>query len=173
MSQLNRPADGIVVGGILYVILGILCIVFRKATLTVITVIIGVCFLCAGIGALVINRGLGMPQGKMGMLQLDGILNLVFGLLFIIFPIALHSVLPALIAIGLILIGAFEVAGGARGRSMQSGGWNYGTAIGILTIIFGALMLAFPGILAVLLGIFLIMRGMAMIYGGEHARNLF
>lgn len=166
MDDIRRSNNSMIVGGILFIVLGILCIIFRNVALATLTIIAGICFAAAGIGGIINYRQYNVTDAYAGWMMVGAILNLVLGIVFILYPFVFLAVLPWLIGLLVLVVGIFEVINAVRSRKMASSAWGYDLLVGVLTIVFGLLMCAFPGLLAVLIGIFMIMRGIIMLGGG-------
>lgn len=166
MDEVKRSNTSMIVGGLLFIILGILCVVFRNAALTMLAIVAGVCFAAAGIGGLVNYGRYKDTKGYTNWMLVGAILNLVLGAVFILYPFAFRAVIPWLIGLVVLVVGITEIASALKSRKENASSWGYDMLIGILTAIFGILMFAAPGLLSILLGIFLIMRGFIMLGGG-------
>lgn len=158
--------------GVLFIVLGILCIVFRNGALTVIAVLAGVSFLVAGITGISTHRHLRGSWGYEDTMLPRSIVYLVLGILFVLYPFALRSVVPWFIGISVLVAGLFEVASGVRLQKVMPMQARYDLMTGAIAVIFGLLMTLFPGMLAVFIGVFLLLYGLIMMAGGMLARNL-
>jgi len=163
-----------IAGGIVFIVLGVLCIVFRAATLAVLAVCAGIGFVCAGVWGFSSYRRLSrVGSGYRGWMLFEAIFNLVLGILFIFLPSSFGVVLPWTIGIGVLVVGVLEAGSAFKSRSAGSASWGYDLLVGVLTIVFGVLMLVFPGLLSVLIGAFLVTRGVIMVGGGIAFGKLF
>ena len=100
------------------------------------------------------------------------VVYLVLGILFVLYPFALRSVLPWFIGISVLIAGLFEVARGGRLQKVMPMQARFDLMIGAIAVIFGLLMVLIPGMLAVFIGVYLLLYGLIMMVGGMFARSL-
>ncbi len=158
--------------GVLFVVLGILCIIFRNGALTLIALFAGVGFLIAGITGISTHKHLRGSWGYEDTMLPRSVVYLVLGILFVLYPFALRSVLPWFIGISVLIAGLFEVARGGRLQKVMPMQARFDLMIGAIAVIFGLLMVLFPGMLAVFIGVYLLLYGLIMMVGGMFARSL-
>lgn len=151
----------IVVRGVVAVVLGIIALVWPDATARVIIVLFGIWALVDGIIALVsIVTGHGRSWG---WLLLEGVLGIAAGIIAFRAPVTVALALVLVVAFWSIMIGVLEISGAFQLRQMPGTGWGWLLASGVVSIIFGVLLFAWPDIafktLIVLIGIYALAIG--------------
>lgn len=175
LARIGRHWGWVLVFGILTVAAGIAVLVWPRETLLVVAVIFGIQLIVTGVfrfvGAFATSD---LTGGTRVLYALLGVLSVIVGLW------AVRHVLLTLIALALFL-GIFWVVNGmveiftaASHRMMPNRGWTVG--MGILSIIAGIIVLAFPGLsligLAVILGIWLLVFGVMEIVAAFRIRSV-
>ena len=162
-----------VVTGTLLAILGIMCMFWSSASLVVLTLIVGIGFVVAGITQLVVYIRYHQLMGFSGWVLAEAIIDLVLGLMFTFSPVLLSNVIPWVIAIFIMAAGITQIVASIPAHSASAPGWAGIIILGILTIIFACLMIAYPGILAIFIGIYAVCMGISMIVTGTTFGKLF
>ncbi len=144
--------------GIIATLFGVLFFVYPIPTLTLLATVLGVYWLLNGIVVLLSLFG---DKTGWGWKMLVGILGILAGVIVLIYPLYSAVLIPTVFAIIIgvegLVIGAIYLVQGFSGN-----GW--GTAIlGILSIIFGLILIADPLIAA--LGLVLLLAVLAIIGG--------
>lgn len=144
--------------GIIAVLFGVLFFVYPVQTLTLLVTILGFYWLFNGI--VVFISLFGDTTGR-GWKLLVSILGILAGILVLTYPLYSAILIPTVFAIIIgvegLIIGAVYLAQGFSG-----GGWGTGI-LGILSIIFGIILIADPLIAAV--GLVLLLAGLAIVGG--------
>ena len=162
LGRIGRHWGWVLTFGIITLALGILALAWPGPTLIAIAVVFGVQLVVMGIYRFVAAfASTDVSGGTRILYALLGVLSLIIGLY------ALRHVLITIVALALLLgifwavDGAVELFTAASHREMPHRGWIAFT--GILSIIAGIILLAYPGIsvlvLAVVVGIWLIIYG--------------
>lgn len=144
--------------GIIAVIFGVLFFIYPVPTLEFLVILLGLYWLFNGIVVLI---SLFADKARLGWKLLVGILGVLAGVLVLAYPLYSAILIPTVFAIIIgvegLIIGAVYMAQGFSGA-----GW--GTAIlGILSIIFGLVLIANPLVAAV--GLVLLLAGLAIVGG--------
>ena len=175
LGRVGRHWGWVLFFGVITVVLGILALAWPGHTLIAIAVVFGVQLVVMGIWRFVAAFAAPDVSGGTRVLYaLLGVLSLVIGLY------ALRHVLITIVALAL-LLGIFWVVNGTTelftalsNREIPSRGWVIFS--GILGIIAGIILLAYPGIsvlvLAVIIAIWLIVYGVMLIVMGFQMRSL-
>ncbi|WP_370617074.1 HdeD family acid-resistance protein [Mumia sp. Pv 4-285] len=152
----------IVVRGVVAVGLGIVALVWPGPTAKVIIALFGVWALVDGIIALVsifTHRG-----RSWGWLLLEGVLGVTAGIIAFRAPETVGLAIVIVIAFWSIMIGALEISGALQIREVPGSGWGWLLTAGIVSILFGIVLIAWPDIAAktliVLIGIYAILIGL-------------
>ncbi|MFV1858317.1 MAG: HdeD family acid-resistance protein [Anaerolineales bacterium] len=148
----------VLVQGIAAIIIGVLLLIEPRMTTAVLVQVMGIYFLVAGIVNLV---SLFVDRTAWGWKLVLGILGIIAGLMIIQYPLWSSFLIPATIALILGIEGLiFGVVGLVQ--AFQGAGWGAGI-LGVLTIIFGILLILNPVIaglaLPFVLGIFAVFGG--------------
>lgn len=137
ITEYNINDQALLLGGITSLIFGMLLLTWTEATLTVITLLIGLWWLIQG---LFLILGAFVNRSHRTWKMLGGIIGVLAGLLVLQHPFQSALILPATIVFILgimgIIIGITSLISAARGE-----GWGIG-AFGIISIIIGASLTA-------------------------------
>ena len=173
MEDAKRFNILLVVVGAILAVLGIVCMFWNAASLAVLTVLVGIGFLIAGISQLVIyiryRASLGFSNGML----VESIINLVLGVLFTFMPGSLSNVIPWAIAACIIIGGAVLLFMALAARGIPASGKAGVIILAALMILFGVLMIVHPGIVAIIVGIYALLTGVSMIVSGATFGQLF
>lgn len=144
--------------GILAVVFGVLFFIYPIPTLEFLVLLLGLYWLFNGIVALI---GLFTDKTGRGWKLLVGILGILAGALVLTYPlysaILIPTVFALLIGVEGLIIGVVYMVQGFSGA-----GWGTGI-LGILSIIFGLVLIANPLVAA--LGLVLLLAGLAIVGG--------
>ncbi|MCB1485744.1 MAG: HdeD family acid-resistance protein [Hyphomicrobiaceae bacterium] len=152
----------ILLRGILAIIFGVLTFIWPGLTLFTLVIFYGAFALLDGIFALVAAVTKGAPAPRW-WLAIVGLLGIGAGVVTLMWPGITGLVLLYFIAGWAIASGIFEIIGAIRLRKEIDDEWML-IASGVLAVIFGLLILAFPG--AGALGLAFAIGGFAVVYGG-------
>jgi len=175
LSRIGRHWGWVLAFGVITLAAGIAVLVWPGETLLVVAVVFGIQLIVTGlfrfVGAFATND---LTGGTRVLFALLGVLSVIVGLW------AVRHVLLTLIAL-VLLLGIFWVVNGmveiftaASHRAMANRGWTVG--MGILSVIAGIIVLAFPGLslagLAVVLGIWLLVFGTMEVVAAFRVRSV-
>jgi uncharacterized membrane protein HdeD (DUF308 family) len=151
--------------GVVAILFGIIAIFWPGITATVLVLWFGVYALVDGVFALVAGLRAARQHGRSGALLLEGILNIVIGIIVFLLPGAALVALIYLIALWAVVTGiALTAAGMALTR--LSGEWLL-VASGLLSILLGIVLFVQPavGIVALSwwLGAYALLFGIALV----------
>jgi uncharacterized membrane protein HdeD (DUF308 family) len=175
VARVGRSWGWILAFGIITLAIGVLALAWPGRTLIVVAVVFGAQLILMGIFRFVAAFASDdVSGGTRVLLALLGVLSLIIGLY------AVRHVLITLLALAL-LLGIFWVVSGTvelftalSRRGMQGRGWT--AFMGILSIVSGIIVLAYPGIsllvLAVVLSIWLLVFGVMQITLAFQIRSL-
>ena len=152
--------------GVLLIIVGIMCVVWRAASLAAIAMFIGAGFLVVGIiGVIDYITNLKLP-GITGWMLFEAILDILVGLAFLCTPLAAGVVMTWLIAGAVVVGGIMQIAAALSARRAGGSKWWLFILSGVITLIFAILLFAYPTLIILLVGIFALVRGVYFIIGG-------
>jgi uncharacterized membrane protein HdeD (DUF308 family) len=165
-AQTTQPGWVYAALGIVSILFGILAITWPGLTIAVLVIFVGVWFLVSGVISLIdMVRRMGQHETWWPSL-LIGVISIIAGLFVVTYPSVSAVVLLWVIAFWAIFTGIVEIIGAfSTGQFLM-------IIVGVLTIIFGFILLANPGVgalaLIFVIGIFAIVRGIVQLL---HAFN--
>ncbi len=171
-SNMKRAIDwGAFFVGILVAIAGLIVLAWPGLTMVMLAQIAGIGLLAAAVfDGVKWWRMRNTVQGA-GWTLVNGICNLILGIMFLVHPIVAAGVITILVGCFVIVYGGFAIAAGFGMRNLVGSGWGWMVANGIVAVLCGVLFLMSPEFFAIYLGIFLIMRGVTMSVLGVTAPN--
>jgi uncharacterized membrane protein HdeD (DUF308 family) len=173
-NDLRRNWGWILVRGIAAVIFGVLALLLPGITLAALVLLWGAYALADGIIALIAAFRIRDRGKPFWALLVVGILGVAAGILTFLWPGMTALVLLAFIAAWSLVMGIFQIVAAIRLRKSIEHEWLLGVS-GLLSVIFGALMLISPGAgaLAVLwlIGAYAIVFGVLLIALGFKLRS--
>ena len=175
VAGLGRHWGWILAFGIITLAVGVVVLIWPGRTLIVVAVLFGIQLIVMGIFRFVAAFAAGdVGGGSRVLYALLGVLSLIIGLY------ALRHVLITLLALALLLgifwivSGAIELFNALAHREVPNRGWTI--FMGILSIVAGIVVLAYPGIslvtLAIVLSIWLLIYGVMEIAIAFRIRSL-
>ena len=161
----------ILLRGIAAIIFGVLAFIWPGITLVTLVLFWGAFALVDGILALA-HAIMGGDVGSRWWLALIGVLGIIVGLLTFLMPGVTALVLLVFIATWAIVLGIFQIVGAIRLRKEIDNEWTLILG-GVISVLFGAIMLVAPGAgavgliwaiasFAVLFGILLVMAALKL-----------
>ncbi len=161
-SDLGRNWGWILVRGIAAVIFGVLALVLPGITLAALVLLWGAYALADGIIALIAAFRIRDRGKPFWALLVVGILGIAAGILTFIWPGMTAIVLLAFIAAWSLVMGIFQIIAAVRLRKSIENEWLLGLS-GLLSVIFGVLMLINPG--AGALAVIWVIGAYAVVFG--------
>lgn len=124
--------------GILAVVIGILLLVSPFGSATVFGVIVGAWMVVDGLSTVGLSVDLKKRDAPWGWVLADGVIQVIFGLFVILFPVAFAVVsaffVIGFMAIGMVLSGIAQLSAPVANRT----GWSI--AVGVVNILFGVIL---------------------------------
>jgi uncharacterized membrane protein HdeD (DUF308 family) len=149
--------------GLAGILFGIGAFVWPGATLAALVIVFGAYVFVDGIFAVVAGIGMRRQLSLWWLVLLEGVAGIILGVLTFRSPDTTALILLTIIAAWSIVTGVFEIATALRIRTMIANEWLM-ILSGIVSIIFGVLLLAQPGAGAIaivwLLGAYALLFGM-------------
>lgn len=163
-----------VIRGALAIIFGLIAFFAPIETAIVLAVVIGIFAIVDGVIDLVDairHRG---SAGMVGRIVL-GIASILFGLVILFWPGRSLEVLVILVGIWSVVVGILQIVVSVGHRGDRDSGWVWGLVAGILSVLFGVLVMISPsaGLVTIIwiVGIYAILFGIALIAFGVTLRR--
>ncbi|MGH3904018.1 MAG: HdeD family acid-resistance protein [Pseudonocardiaceae bacterium] len=168
LARVGRSRGWTVALGALTLVAGILLLVWPGQSILVLAVILGIWLLVAGVFRLVAAVALDEGQGSSRVLiALLGVVAILVGILCLARPFQTATALALLLGAFWIVAGVIEFFHGIAG---DTSGRGWAIAAGLVSVIAGIVVLAYPGaslvVLTWLFGIWLIVLGAVEIAAG-------
>jgi uncharacterized membrane protein HdeD (DUF308 family) len=175
LNRLGRHWGWVLAYGILTLLAGIVVLAWPGETLLVLAVLFGIQLIVSGIfrfvAALAVDD---LTGGTRVLLALLGVLSIIIGLWAVRHVLLTLLALVVLLGIYWIVNGTIEIFTALSHQGMPDRGWV--AVMGLLSIIAGIIVLAFPGLtllgLAVILGIWLLIFGAMEIVAAFRVRQV-
>jgi uncharacterized membrane protein HdeD (DUF308 family) len=130
--------------GVAGILFGIVAFVWPESTLAALVLVFGAYVFVDGIFALIAGIGMRRQLSLWWLVVLEGVAGIILGLLTFRSPDTTALVLLLFIATWSIVTGVFEIATAVRLRKLIANEWLL-ILSGVVSIIFGALLIAQPG----------------------------
>ena len=173
MEQISRTWWLVLIRGIVAIIFGILAMIWPGITLWVLVIFFGAYAIVSGLFALF--AAFGHNVQSRAWLIISGILGILAGIIAFVWPGITTLALLYVIAFWAIFSGIAEIVAGIQARKVIDNEWMLIIG-GILSVIFGILLIIWPGsgalALTWLIGIFAVIYGIAMIALSFKMKNL-
>lgn len=170
---MNGPSL-LIIRGVIGVLAGVLAFAWPGITIAVLVVLFGVYAIIDGISNLVLGLTPTPSHGRAWAQVLQGIIGVGAGVLAFIWPGVTALALIWFIGAWAVVTGVFEIAAAIRLRKIITGEWMLALA-GVLSCVFGLLVLAVPGAGAVgiawTLGAYAVASGAVLIMLGVRLRS--
>ncbi len=161
--------------GVLAIVFGVLAFIWPGATLATLVLLFGAYAFVDGIVSIVVGIKEYGERERWWATLLGGVVSLGAGIITFLMPGITTLTLLTLIALWAVVRGIFEIVAAIRLRHVIRGEWLLGLA-GVLSIVFGVWMLAFPGAGAIAviwwIGAYAIALGLMLVALGFRARGL-
>ena len=174
-ARVGRHWGWVLAYGILTLLAGVIMLAWPSETLLVVAVLFGIQLIISGIFRFVAALASSdLTGGTRVMLALLGVLSIIIGLWAVRHAVITLVALAVFLGIFWVVNGLIDIFAAVSHREMPDRGWSI--LMGVLSIIAGLIVLAFPGLtllgLAVILGIWLLVFGIMEIMGAFRLRKL-
>jgi uncharacterized membrane protein HdeD (DUF308 family) len=175
VAKLGRHWGWVLAYGVLTVLAGVAVLSWPAETLLVLAVLFGVQLIVSGIFRFVAALASeDLTGGTRVLLALLGVLSVIIGLWAVRHVLLTLLALTVFLGIFWVVNGAIEIFAALAHRGMPDRGWP--VLMGVLSMIAGIIVLAFPGLtllgLAVILGIWLLIFGILEVIAAFRLRSL-
>jgi uncharacterized membrane protein HdeD (DUF308 family) len=164
----------LIVRGIVGLVIGVIAFAWPGVTIAALVVIFGFYALIDGVTNLILGLTKTRMHGRSWATALQGVVGIAAGVLTFMWPGVTALALVIFIGAWAIVTGIFEIAAAIRLRKVIRGEWLLALS-GILSVIFGVLVFAFPGAGAVgiawILGAYSAAAGIILIALGIRLRS--
>lgn len=161
--------------GVFAILFGILAWVWPGITVLSLAILFGAYALTDGVMELYHAFRGGVPGRSRGWLALMGVSGIGLGLIALFWPGATAFVLLMVIAAWAVVTGVFEIVAAIRMREVIDGEWWH-VLSGVLSVVFGALLMMWPGsgglALIWMVGLFSIAFGIGLIAAAFRLRSV-
>jgi uncharacterized membrane protein HdeD (DUF308 family) len=165
----------LIIRGIVGIVIGFVAFVWPGLTLAVLVGIFALYALIDGVTNVALGLSRSRRQSRSWPLRVQGILGIAIAVMTFMWPGITALVLIALIAAWAVVTGVFEVIAAIRLRHVLTREWLLALS-GILSILFGVLVFAFPAAGAVgiawILGSYAAAAGIILVILGVRMRRL-
>ncbi len=163
MKSLSLSKKNTIINGFVFILLGLLFVAFPEGVLKGISLYVGLVILIPGIIMLIAGFMDKSGSGSRNVLIGEGVLAILFGLLFILKPELVGILFSVFISLWVILNGIFKMAASFVLKDLNDSSWWVQLLIGLVLLAFGIYMLVNAFGVSVLLtmwvGIFLLIFG--------------
>lgn len=175
LTRLGRHWGWVLAYGIITLIAGVVVLAWPGETLLVLAVLFGIQLIVSGVYRLVAALASDdLTGGTRVLLALLGVVSIIIGLWAVRHVLMTLLALVVLLGIFWVINGTIEIFTALAHQGMPDRGWVAG--MGVLSVISGIIVLAFPGLtllgLAVILGIWLLIFGVMEITAAFRIRGV-
>jgi len=164
----------LIIRGIVGIVVGILAFLWPGLTIAVLVGIFALYAFIDGVANLILGLTHSPRHGRSWALVLEGIVGIAVGVVTFLWPGITALALVWFIAAWAIITGVFEIAAAIRLRRVIAGEWLLALS-GVLSLIFGVLVFAFPAAGAVsiawLFGAYAAATGVILVVLGVQLRS--
>jgi uncharacterized membrane protein HdeD (DUF308 family) len=164
----------LLIRGLVAVVIGILAMAWPGITIAVVVGIFGLYAVIDGVTNLILGLSRTRTHGRSWAVSLQGAVGVLAGIVTFVWPGITAFALVMFIGAWAIVTGVFEIAAAIRLRRYIKGEWLLALS-GIISVLFGFLVFAFPTAGAVgiawVLGIYAVAAGMVLVALGVRLRS--
>lgn len=175
LTMLSRYWWLVVLRGVFAILFGVLAFIWPGITIGALVILFGAYALIDGVSSVATGVMHWQENDRWWVMLLEGIAGIVFGILTFVWPAVTAVVLLFFIAVWAIITGVLELVAAVRLRKEIDGEWALGLA-GVLSVLFGIVMLLRPGAGALALiwviGSYAIVFGVLLIFLGFKLRGV-
>lgn len=166
-----------VVRGVIAVALGAVVMANPTASVVFLVRLLGVFVIVDGVVAVVDGvRQRGVEGGGSTWRLVTGVLGLVVGAVLLFWPGATVGVLTIIVGIWAVVGGVLAALAAFGIRSVPGSGWQWGLFWGLVTVVFGLVLMFAPdksvAVLAWIIGLYAVLSGVILVIAGFVVRSL-
>jgi uncharacterized membrane protein HdeD (DUF308 family) len=174
LTQLTRNWWGVVLRGVVAILFGVIALVWPRLTLEVLVLLFGAYALLDGLFAIITAFTNRAGHDSWWVLLLEGLIGIGAGIIILLHPRFATLVLIYIISFWAVVTGVLEIFAAIRLRKEIQGEWLL-VLSGILSLVFGVLLLVFPAAgaltVAVIIGWYAILFGAMLLSLGLRLRK--
>jgi len=164
-----------IIRGVLAIIFGLIALLAPIATAIALAILIAAYAIVNGVFDIIeAIRHRGSSSMVPGIVL--GAVSIVFGILVLVWPGMSLGILVILVGVWAVIIGIIQIVASVRHRAVPHSGWVWGVIGGVLSILFGVLVLIWPdaGLVSIIwiIGIWAIVWGITLIILGVQLRKV-
>lgn len=168
MDSVKKRDWGLIVAGILLVLCGAFFVLAPGLTLITMTAFAGAAFLVSGVFDVISYIRFRKVADLSAWTLAYAILDIVVGLMFLIYPLALAAVIPWIIGLFFVIFGVFEIVGAIKIKGSGAQIWGWMLFSGIISVLAGVCFFLLPESFVLFMAVFVVMRGISLvIYGAS------
>ena len=133
-GSITRSISTILIGGVLLIVPGL--------TMKTVMMVIGAMLLVSGLITLILSN-LRMKRNRIGFWSVQGVMNIIFGMVFITSPTIMIKIFMVFIGIILLIMGFIQLAGSLGSLTRSVWAWLF-MIIGLFTLGSGIFLLSNP-----------------------------
>jgi len=165
----------VIIRGVLAIIFGLIALFAPIATAIALAILIAAYAIVNGVFDIIeAIRHRGSSSMVPGIVL--GAVSIVFGILVLVWPGMSLGILVILVGVWAVIIGIIQIVASVRHRAVPHSGWVWGVIGGVLSILFGVLVLIWPdaGLVSIIwiIGIWAIVWGITLIILGVQLRKV-
>lgn len=167
MARYKKQWDWtLIVIGVLLILCGILAATYPGLALVAVTTMVGVGYLVSGVGDAAAYFRLRRRVDVSGWALAYAVLDIVLGLLLLLYPVAFAAFVPWIVAFGFLLFGVVEIW--ISWKSKQAGGplWGLGLLSGAVNVLCALALFFVPASFVLLIALMAVWRGIKLIGDG-------
>jgi uncharacterized membrane protein HdeD (DUF308 family) len=166
-----------VVRGLIAVVLGIVVMANPSASVLFLVRVVGIFVVIDGIVGIVDGFRLrSVPDGGSGWRLTLGVLGVLGGAVLLFWPAATVSILTIIVGIWAVVAGVLATIAAMSLRSIPGSGWGWGLFWGLVTLVFGLVLMFSPdssvAVLAWIIGLYAVLSGVILVIAGFVLRSL-
>ena len=164
-----------VIRGVLAIVFGVVALVAPISTAVSLAVVIAVFAIVDGLFEIV-DGIRHRSTGGAGLRILQGVLTLAFGVVLVVWPAITALAIVWTVGVWAVVVGVIQLVVALSLRKVVRSGWGWGVVSGLVSVIFGVIVVARPsaGLVSIVwvLGVYAIMLGVLLIGFGLQVRRL-
>lgn len=156
----------LIVIGVLLVVCGVLAATYPGLTLVLVTTMVGIGYLVSGVGDAVAYFRLRKRVGVSGWALAYSALDILIGVMLLLYPVAFSALVPWIAAFGFMLFGIVEIWMSVKAKGAAVPLWGFGAVSGVVNILCALALFLMPASFALLIALIAVWRGIKLVADG-------